>query len=470
IIAIERLEATDLCKILVAPKVPGLYHSLSPFDGNRDIDCLFSDGFPIQRTLVMIKPNAYPNLADILAVIKQNGFKVIVEESMTLSKARSTEFYAEHKGRSFFERLTTFMSSGPIHAMVLQKPAAIKSWRTLIGKTDVFKARIHNPNCLRARWGLDQTRNGFHGSDSEKSAAREIKFFFPTLTATTLADPEVFATADLSTPTPTSLKDVLVEGLTKLCRSKPVGLEAIEWLGRWLIENNPARPNVQDPEPNEVGPKQVELGGGEEPKGEETLTLPASIKRSKVRVVTILGPEGARTEKLARELAEDIGLEHISVPRMLKAASKTAARHIADPIRDSLMAGRASPANPVQFLLNKAIGAFLDSEPSEGSVILLSSFPHTLDQALKFTEDVGEPTLILSLEGDVEQFEAMAASGAEKEGISEQVVKRRALRFKEETRPVIEHYRKFGKVHSIRDRGDMGSVLEAVKAQMANLN
>lgn len=73
------------------------------------------------------------------------------------------------------------MSSGPLHAMVLAKPGAISHWRLLCGPTNSNTARVDAPDSIRAQFGLNGQRNAVHGSDSTKSANREISFFFPQL-------------------------------------------------------------------------------------------------------------------------------------------------------------------------------------------------------------------------------------------------------------------------------------------------
>ena len=79
----------------------------------------------------------------------------------------------------FYNRLVGFMSSGECHAHVLAKENAIADWRAILGPTKVFKTRFEQPLSVRGKFGLTDTRNVAHGSDSDESAAREISFFFP---------------------------------------------------------------------------------------------------------------------------------------------------------------------------------------------------------------------------------------------------------------------------------------------------
>lgn len=89
------------------------------------------------------------------------------------------DFYGEHKDKFFYQRLTTFMSSSPIYVMVLAKEDAISAWRKSIGKANVYRVIYSDPDCLRSIFGLTDTRNAVHGSDSEETAHREAAFFFP---------------------------------------------------------------------------------------------------------------------------------------------------------------------------------------------------------------------------------------------------------------------------------------------------
>jgi len=98
--------------------------------------------------------------------------------SLHMSRGDAQEFYAEHRGKPFYDELTDFMSSGPIVALELIADGAIQKWRKLIGPTNTFKAREEAPSCLRAQFGTDGTRNACHGSDSPASADRELGFFF----------------------------------------------------------------------------------------------------------------------------------------------------------------------------------------------------------------------------------------------------------------------------------------------------
>lgn len=116
---------------------------------------------------------------EVKNIIKDNGFLVIQTKVTSFSLQDAEKFYEEHRERFFFSRLTGYMSSGPITAMILAKANGIAHWRELMGPTKTYRARDIAPTSIRALYGISDTRNATHGSDSDESAKREIGFFFP---------------------------------------------------------------------------------------------------------------------------------------------------------------------------------------------------------------------------------------------------------------------------------------------------
>mmetsp|Transcript_9549 Transcript_9549/g.24225 ORF Transcript_9549/g.24225 Transcript_9549/m.24225 type:complete len:258 (-) Transcript_9549:229-1002(-) len=157
------------------------------------------DGSP-QRTLALIKPDAYDKGPAILVDIADLGFSIVEVADLHLSPLTAGQFYEEHSQRPFFDDLIEFVSSGRILAAVLEKQDAIVAWREAIGPTDADVARTVDPASLRAKYGTDKTRNALHGSDSEASAVREIGFFFPHLKASSGSTPHA---ADMEEVDPT---------------------------------------------------------------------------------------------------------------------------------------------------------------------------------------------------------------------------------------------------------------------------
>eukprot|EP00051_Salpingoeca_urceolata_P013476 m.169275 g.169275 ORF g.169275 m.169275 type:complete len:538 (-) comp17802_c1_seq3:45-1658(-) len=134
-------------------------------------------------TFALIKPTAVAegHADDIFASLAEGGFKVAAQDEKQLSSETVAAFYAEHKGKEFFDNLVEQISSGPVKPLVLSKSGddAVAAWRKFIGPTNPEAAKQEAPESIRAKFGTDVTQNAVHGSDSDQSAAREILFFFP---------------------------------------------------------------------------------------------------------------------------------------------------------------------------------------------------------------------------------------------------------------------------------------------------
>src|ERR1700753_1931607 len=130
-----------------------------------------------QRTFSIIKPDAVRKgyTGAILAAIEKAGFKVVSIKRMSISKSQAEGFYHVHAARPFFDELTTFMSSGTIFPMVLEKENAIADLRTLMGATDPAKA---DAGTSRKKYASSIGENAIHGSDADDTAAFEIGYFF----------------------------------------------------------------------------------------------------------------------------------------------------------------------------------------------------------------------------------------------------------------------------------------------------
>lgn len=137
---------------------------------------------PLQLTLAVIKPDVVSRphlLKDIKDLILRHGFYFVRSKQLYLPRSKAEEFYREHEGRFFHNRLVTFMSSGKISAHILAREDAIAYWRKLMGPTKVFKTVHDEPDSIRGHYGLTDTRNATHGSDSVETAKKEMEFFFP---------------------------------------------------------------------------------------------------------------------------------------------------------------------------------------------------------------------------------------------------------------------------------------------------
>lgn len=130
-----------------------------------------------QRTFAIIKPDAVAagHQGGIIAKIQESGLRVVALKSLRLSKSQAEGFYAVHSARPFFGSLVTFMTQGPVVAMILEGDNAIQRWRDLMGPTDATKAP---KNTLRGTYGTSIENNATHGSDAPDTAAYEIGYFF----------------------------------------------------------------------------------------------------------------------------------------------------------------------------------------------------------------------------------------------------------------------------------------------------
>lgn len=132
-----------------------------------------------QRTLVLLKPDAVRRglIGEIVGRIERKaGWTISAMELRTLDRATLERHYAEHVGRPFYEPLLEFMASGPSVAMVVEGERVIEGVRALAGPTDPIAAA---PGSIRGDFGTIVRENLVHASDSEESAERELKLFFP---------------------------------------------------------------------------------------------------------------------------------------------------------------------------------------------------------------------------------------------------------------------------------------------------
>ena len=131
----------------------------------------------LQRTLTIVKPDAVRKKAigDIIEQFEKNGFNILCMKMLEISKHQAQQFYAVHASRPFFDSLTTFMSSGPIVALALEKENAIADLRKLMGATNPAQAE---EGTIRKKWATSIEYNAIHGSDADDTARYELSFFF----------------------------------------------------------------------------------------------------------------------------------------------------------------------------------------------------------------------------------------------------------------------------------------------------
>tara|TARA_B100000965_G_scaffold346479_1_gene317842 strand:- start:227 stop:637 length:411 start_codon:yes stop_codon:yes gene_type:complete len=131
----------------------------------------------LEQTLSIIKPDAVErNLSEeIKEEFKNKGFKISKEKKIKLEKQEAEKFYQVHQTKPFYNNLCSYLSSGPIVVMILEKENAILDNRKLMGATDPTKAE---DGTIRKKYGISIDKNSVHGSDSPDNAKIEIDFFF----------------------------------------------------------------------------------------------------------------------------------------------------------------------------------------------------------------------------------------------------------------------------------------------------
>ena len=131
----------------------------------------------IEQTLSIIKPDAVERNLDgqIKQMFLSNGFTIVQERKIQIEKSEAEKFYKVHETKPFYNDLCTYLSSGPIVVMILEKENAILANRELMGSTNPKEAK---ENTIRKRFGISIDKNSVHGSDSPENAQIEINFFF----------------------------------------------------------------------------------------------------------------------------------------------------------------------------------------------------------------------------------------------------------------------------------------------------
>src|SRR6266513_136163 len=134
----------------------------------------------MDKTLILVKPDAFArNLTgEIIARFERKGLRIVALRHMTMDIQLAEQHYAEHDGKPFFGELVSFITSGPLVAMVLEGHEAVVAARQVIGATDPLEA---SPGSIRGDYALEVQTNLVHGSDGPESSAREIDLFFPDL-------------------------------------------------------------------------------------------------------------------------------------------------------------------------------------------------------------------------------------------------------------------------------------------------
>jgi len=132
----------------------------------------------MERTFVMVKPDGVQRglVGEVIARLEDRGLKLVGGKFIQIDRELAEQHYGEHEDKPFFEDLVSFITSGPVMAMVWEGQDAVQQVRTMMGETDPAESA---PGTIRGDLGLDLGRNVIHGSDTEPgSNEREIELFF----------------------------------------------------------------------------------------------------------------------------------------------------------------------------------------------------------------------------------------------------------------------------------------------------
>jgi len=465
------------------------------------IDALFAPGLPLQTTLALIKPGiADSSYAAIIAAIKAAGFAVVAEARRTLSREEAEAFYAEHAGKPFFNGLATYMASGPLVALALAKPAAIKAWRSLMGPTATETARREKPTSMRARFGVDGTRNATHGSDSAASAARELRFFFPTMVVDEpLAGAAAVAFVKSRVVThvydstrdaivPKTVESVVVDALAALAAAKPSSnpADAVRWLGQWLVDHNPKHGAVAAPPPPRAhgGPIVVEPddepaaplpragrqaaalrgGGGAAAAAAATVAPPeasgegAAGRPATRTIVFVLGGPGSGKGTQCARLATEFGYRHLSTGDIMR-AEVASGSELGKRLAATMASGGLVSDDVALTMLKAAM------DKAGATRFLIDGYPRSLAQAVEFERVIGAPTFVVAFEASEAVLEARllarGATSGRADDASVTAIRARFKTFVDQSAPVIDFYDKLGLVRRINSETTPDAVYAA---------
>jgi nucleoside-diphosphate kinase len=131
----------------------------------------------VEQTLILVKPDGVQRglIGQIISRFENRGLKLVGMKFIQMSEDLAANHYAIHKGKPFYEPLITYITSGPVVAMVWEGEQAIKAARSSMGATKPLEA---SPGTIRGDFGMEVGRNLVHGSDEPENAKKEIELFF----------------------------------------------------------------------------------------------------------------------------------------------------------------------------------------------------------------------------------------------------------------------------------------------------
>lgn len=483
-----------------------VYASDSTKRSRSDLALFLPNPLLIERTILVLKPDIVVSsvlTSGVIEVMNRSGFTIQSQEQVYLSRARAEGFLKQRSSSSSssssassssspagsFESAAQFLSSGPCLVLVLSKPSAVSTLLMLLGPEDPVQARLSKPLSLRARiGGVDTVHNALYASYDRNQARKDIEEFFPS--GVGLEDNLPQSSSDLqqllsSKPgldasfgaphrgggggggvsSESSLYEVLLQGLTQLCRVKPTGNDAVLYLSDWLLENNPNKPKVIIPE--EITPvlslaEEIETTSSSASASVESTTTQSS---QSLNISWLISSPGINKTDLIVGAMKDLAnsasgsgilLEHISTSGLLKSLERTSGgTEYSQIVSEYIKTNRMVPPHILTPLLVRAIRA------SPSKRIIISAFPYSLDQSFDLEKAVGAAIgqqgaaggatkQLIYLECHKAQEAQLAARAlAANPNLDQAAFARKLKSFNEDIQPVIEHYDLFQKVKRI---------------------
>ena len=131
----------------------------------------------IEQTFAMVKPDGVKRglVGEVVSRLERKGFTLLQLKMMQIPREMAEQHYGEHQGKPFFEGLVSFITSGPVVAMIVEGENAISEWRKMMGATNPADAAL---GTIRGDFASTIDENVAHGSDAPETAEREIGIFF----------------------------------------------------------------------------------------------------------------------------------------------------------------------------------------------------------------------------------------------------------------------------------------------------
>ncbi|KAJ3020849.1 NME NM23 member 5 [Thoreauomyces humboldtii] len=191
----------------------------------------------MDRLFLLVKPDVAALEPEVVYRLGQAGFKLFNRRRTVLTNEQASEFFNDWAQDPDFGELISYVTSGPVVALALQRHDGFAELRKVVGSGDEEETES-----LRRKYAPDELRNGFHISETPESVERDLRLFFPD---TPVHPPPTSDDAKMTLET--TVYPTLLQGLTQLCKEKPANPTA--WLGTWLLDNNPNKPRVEEPAP-----------------------------------------------------------------------------------------------------------------------------------------------------------------------------------------------------------------------------